>query len=69
MYNYKDCTSGEVVNPYSRLENFSPSNVPASSIYNFIILKTYVSNLNMVKGETFDIEYIGFFKSVADANA
>ena len=69
MYNYKDCTSGEVVNPFSRLENFSTSNVLASSIYNFIILKTYVSNLNMVKGETFDIEYIGFFKSVADANA
>ncbi len=69
MYNYKDCTSGEIVNPYDRISNFSSSNVTNTSIYNFVYLKPYVSNLNMVKGEHFDIEYVGFFKSVADAEA
>ncbi len=69
MYNYKDCTSGEIVTPFDRIANFSVNNVTDDSIYNFIYLKPYVSNLNMVEGEHFDIEYVGFFKTVADAEA
>ena len=69
MYNYKDCTSGEIVTPFARIEGFSPNNVTDTSIYNFVYLKPYVSNLNMVKGEHFDIEYVGFFKTAADAEA
>ncbi len=70
IYNYKtDCTSGEIVTPFDRISNFSINNVTEDSLYNFIYLKPYVSNLKMVTGEHFDIEYIGFFKTVSDAEA
>ncbi len=73
IYNLKtDCSTGEIMNtdPIERISAFSADrDLSSTSGFNFIYIKPYVSNLNMVKGEHFDIEYVGFFKTVADAEA
>ena len=45
------------------------ANVDSTSPVNYLRFKTYWSGQRYVKGEYFDIEYIAFFKTVADAEA
>lgn len=46
---------------------YSWDNVDDDSPVNYIRIKPYYSNAAMVEGEHFNIEYIGFFKTEADA--
>ena len=44
------------------------NNVSDTSYVNYLRFKTYYNGQSYVKGEYFDIEYIAFFKTEADAN-
>ena len=58
----KSFTGGEGIT------NYSYDNINADSVYNYITFKPWASGA-IVKDEMFAVEYIGFFKTIEDANA